>query len=48
MRKNRPPRNRKRTAKLRAKMKIARRRKQVKSIPGQRAGLTFRRGFKKK
>ena len=47
MRKNRPPRNRKKTAKYRAKKKISRRRKQVKSIPGKRAGLSNRRGFKK-
>jgi hypothetical protein len=47
MRKNRPPRNRKKTAKYRAKKKIARRRKVIKSVPGKRAGLTTRRGYKK-
>jgi hypothetical protein len=47
MKRNRPPRNRKKTGKYRAKKRIARRRKQVKSIPGQRAGTTFKRGYKK-
>ncbi len=47
MKKNRPPRKRNKTAKYRAKKRISRRRKQVKSIPGQRAGTTFKRGYKK-
>jgi hypothetical protein len=44
-RKNRPPRNRKKTARYRARKRINRRRKQVLSKPGRRAGLTTRRGY---
>jgi len=46
MKKNRPPRKRNKTAKYRAKKRIATRRKKIKSIPGRRAGLTIRKGFK--
>ncbi len=45
MKKNRPARKRNKTAKYRAKKRIATRRKKVKSIPGRRAGLTFKKGY---
>ena len=43
---NRPPRNRKKTARYRARKKVSTRRKKVKSNPGRRAGLTMRKGYK--
>ena len=46
MSKNRPPRNRKKTARYRARKKVATRRKKVLANPGRRAGLSMRKGFK--